>query len=774
MKLGTKISLAVLAAGLVPLAVIGGVIGSSAAAEATRNAELRAMSETATTAAKLTTFFDARLAAVTYAAGTKAARDFDWPAFETGARSVVGSGRFFEKLLLVNADGTYWATNAGNPAKRGLVTKDDKNPDAAPNSLSERQYFKDLVSFNKTGATDIVADPAISLSNGARQIVVGAAIVENSYPVGMVGGSVVLETLETDFAAISKEVQTNLGAAAYFFLLSPAGDFVYHPDPERNLRLGETGGKKVELRGNIRSQDEDEALRDVGSQIQSNASGSATFLDPWTKKASTVHWMPVGSTGYRLALVTPELSSHASVSATLWKIAIVTVATFAALIAMAAALGRAIGVPLSRAASALADVAAGDGDLTRSLPVRGRDEVAALSKAFNDFAGAMAAIVRKIRTEADSTGRGTEELERGSIRAREALDKILSVSSSIEREADAQNASVRKVADAFHAGETGMRRLSDDIETQSSGVVESSAAIQEMIGNIASVSRTMKRLDERMGSLLQSSSSGREVLEDAARSIKNVAARASALEEANAAIRGIAESTNLLAMNAAIEAAHAGDAGRGFSVVADEVRKLAETAQEQSRIIALELTSSNESAIEAERTSLLAEESFDAIMAGIADVNQLQAEINRAMDEQGEGSRQILEALADVNQRTEGVRQVSGELKATNAAIETAVRELESSNAGVMARLREIVAEIDDVGEATSAMLGRIDGTRAAARATTELLDRFKLPEDVRDAEAGDTCVGDKEAGGAADTPADDARPADESTEDGNSAESVR
>jgi methyl-accepting chemotaxis protein len=203
------------------------------------------------------------------------------------------------------------------------------------------------------------------------------------------------------------------------------------------------------------------------------------------------------------------------------------------------------------------EIARGEGDFSRDLPLTTHDELRELAASYNRFAAKMREIIGKVRSMSVNIAReavqvkvGVENSARDAQRQGEMTDTVFEAST---RSTEAIG-EVSVSAGAIDA--STLRNL--DIARESLGEVQHVAA------KILAVSEKLQRFNHTVDELSQRSES-----------VKQIAAL----------IREIADQTNLLALNAAIEAARAGETGRGFAVVADEVRKLAERVNQATQEI---------------------------------------------------------------------------------------------------------------------------------------------------------------------------------------------
>jgi len=211
-----------------------------------------------------------------------------------------------------------------------------------------------------------------------------------------------------------------------------------------------------------------------------------------------------------------------------------------------------------------------------------------------------------------------------------------------------------------------LEQLNAHVEEQAASVTTSSAATEEMIANIQSVTDTLSRNTQSVRELEEASRAGHASLNDVVADIQGIARESESLLEINAVMQNVASQTNLLSMNASIEAAHAGEAGRGFSVVADEIRKLAESSSKQSKTIRGVLKSIKESIDKITKSTDGVLDRFNAIEDGVKTVAVQEDSILQAMEEQGHGSKQILQAVGNVNEVTHKVKEAARRMVETS------------------------------------------------------------------------------------------------------------
>lgn len=236
---------------------------------------------------------------------------------------------------------------------------------------------------------------------------------------------------------------------------------------------------------------------------------------------------------------------------------IVGVVSAAVIVALAMLLSMSVTRSLFSINQNLANIATGEGDLTKRLPIEGAQELREIARSFNLFCENQSTLLAQIKNMLGSIDNATNEVG-GSMSTMNAR------SQSQQQDSEIVNERLESLQHAF-ALIRNITQKASNLSVDSHKVVE--AADQSLF--------TALNLIDKMRAGITRMSDAMEEL--------NV--RTADINKVTSQIRAIAEKTDLLSLNAAIEAARAQEHGRGFAVVAEEVRNLSTVTQKMTRSI---------------------------------------------------------------------------------------------------------------------------------------------------------------------------------------------
>ncbi len=321
----------------------------------------------------------------------------------------------------------------------------------------------------------------------------------------------------------------------------------------------------------------------------------------------------------------------------------------------------------------------------------------------------------------ESSGQLTRTSERLSTTIGELIDSGRKIGSETRDEFEKIETSAAAVIQLIRSVEA----VSRSIGRQAEFVTESSRLIEDMGRSTGSVRDTARRANEIAGGLLKTAENGGAAVTDVVVAVKETEASSKRIGEVLKIIAAIAEQTNMLAMNAAIEAAHAGDAGRGFAIVAREVRQLSEESSRNAGVIEEFVKEIRERVRNIVELSAKTMDSFRSILADTRKTTDINRDVLTAMEKETVSAKNAVEKIENLRIISEEVR-IAGEEQAGGGqeilSSITVMKEKAESVIGLTEKQIRMNGELDGIRQELAEMISR---NQSVAESLEGLVSRF-------------------------------------------------